>query len=199
MKKFLFVQLSQEILMLVVKTDCKNDITNSVGQELDSLTSSAGYSQIIDKPTHVVNNSVSCIDLIFCTNTNIIFKHGVDVSIFEKCHHNIIFGKIEISVPLPPAYVREVWDYSKANVKKAISSFNWNKAFENLSIDAKVELFNETLLNIFRHYIPNKKIKCDYHQSPWMNDNIKRKLKQRTKLIKYFYKNDQINVTMIKY
>ena len=25
-----------------------------------------------------------------------------------------------------------------------------------------------------------------------MNDNIKRKLKQRTKLIKYFYKNDQI-------
>ena len=161
MKKFLFVQLSQEILMLVVKTDCKNDITNSVGQELDSLTSSAGYSQIIDKPTHVVNSSMSCIDLIFCTNTNIIFKHGVDVSIFEKCHHNIIFGKIEISVPLPPAYVREVWDYSKANaenIKKAISSFNWNKAFENLSIDAKVELLNETFLNIFRNYIPNKKL-----------------------------------------
>ena len=195
MKKFLFVQLSQEILMLVVKTDCKNDITNSVGQELDSLTSSAGYSQIIDKPTHVVNNSVSCIDFIFCTNTNIIFKHGVDVSIFEKCHHNIIFGKIEISVPLPPAYVREVWDYSKANaenIKKAISSFNWNKAFENLSIDAKVELLNETLLNILRNYIPNKKIKWDYHQPPWMNDNIKRKLKQRTKLIKYFCKNGQL-------
>ena len=36
----------------------KNDITNSLGQELDSLTSSAGYSQIIDKPTHIVNNSM---------------------------------------------------------------------------------------------------------------------------------------------
>ena len=44
----------------------KNDITNSVGQELDSLTSSAGYSQIIDKATHIVNNSMSCIDFIFC-------------------------------------------------------------------------------------------------------------------------------------
>ena len=95
----------------------KNDITNSLGQELDSLTSSAGYSQIIDKPTHIVNNSMSCIDLIFYTNTNAISKHGVDVSIFEKCHHNVIFGKIDIRVPLPPAYVREVWDYSKANAE----------------------------------------------------------------------------------
>ena len=42
----------------------KNDITNSTGQEIDSLTSSAGYKQIIDKHTHVINNSMSCIDLI---------------------------------------------------------------------------------------------------------------------------------------
>ena len=93
----------------------KNDITNSVGQELDSLISSTGYSQIVDKATHIVNNSMSCIDLIFCTNTNVTCKHGVDTSIFEKYHHNIIFGKIDICVPLPPAYLREVWDYSKAN------------------------------------------------------------------------------------
>ena len=66
------------------------------------------------------------------------------------------------------------------------------KHFENLSIDAKIELLNGTLLNIFRNYIPNKKIKCDYRQPPCMNDNIKRKLKQRTKLIKYFCKNGQL-------
>ena len=48
-------------------------------------------------------------------------------------------------------------------------------------IDAKLELLNETLLNIFRNYIPNEKIKCHYHQPPSMNENIKRKLKQRTK------------------
>ena len=90
----------------------------------------------------------------------VISKHGADVSIFEKCHHNIIFGRTDIRVPLPPAYVQEVWDCSKANgknIKKSISSFNWNKAFKNHSIDAKVELLNETLLNIYRNYIPNKK------------------------------------------
>ena len=75
---------------------------------------------------------MSCIDLIFYTNTNVISKHGVDVSVFEKCHHNIIFGKIDIRVPVPPVKIRKVWDYSKANaenIKNAISSFNWNEAF----------------------------------------------------------------------
>ena len=46
----------------------KNDITNYQGQELDLLTLSSGYNQIIDKPTHLINTSMSCIDLIFCTN-----------------------------------------------------------------------------------------------------------------------------------
>ena len=172
----------------------KNDITNLTGEEIDTLTSSAGYAQIIDKPTHILNNSMSCIDLIFCTNKNIISNHGVDVSIFDKCHHNIIFGKIDILVPLPPIFVREVWDYSKANVehiKKAISNFNWHNAFKDLSVDEKVVLLNETLLNIFRNYLPNKKIKCDYRQPPWMTDKIKTLLREIYKIRKMFYKNGQ--------
>ena len=105
----------------------KNNTTNLTGQEIDSLTSSAGYKQIIDKPTHVIDNSMSCIDLIFCTDQNAISNYGIDVSMFKKCHHNIIHGKIDIHVPLPPAYVCDVWDYNKANIeniKKAISNFN---------------------------------------------------------------------------
>ena len=51
---------------------CNNDITNANGRVLDTLTSSAGYKQIINKSTHTVNNSFFCIDLIFCNNLNII-------------------------------------------------------------------------------------------------------------------------------
>ena len=36
---------------------------------------------------------------------------------FKKCRHNIIHGKIDIRVPLPLVYVREVWDYNKAIVE----------------------------------------------------------------------------------
>ena len=58
---------------------------------------------------------MSWIDLIFCTNQNVISKHRVDVLIFGKCHNNIIYGKINIRVPLPTIYVHEVWDYSETN------------------------------------------------------------------------------------
>ena len=68
---FLFVQLSQENSFNACSSDWwKNDITNSVDEELDSLPSSAGYSLIIDKPTHIVNKSMSSINLIFCSYTN---------------------------------------------------------------------------------------------------------------------------------
>ena len=34
-----------------------------------------------------------------------------------QCHHNIIFGKVNNLVPLPPVYIREVSNYSQANVE----------------------------------------------------------------------------------
>ena len=104
------------------------------------------------------------------------------------------YGKINIRIHLPPSYVCEASDYSSANTKniqKAYQNFNWEKAFVNISVDRKFDLLNETLLNIFRNYIPNKKIKFNYCQPPWMNDNIKRCLKERSKLTKFFYKNGQ--------
>ena len=93
--------------------------------------------------------------------------------------------------------MREAWGYEKASIehiKKAISNFDWNKAFENLSVDEKVDILNKTLLNIFRNYIPNKKFKCDYRQPPWMTDVIKKYLKEGCKLTKSFYKNGQRKV-----
>ena len=87
--------------------------------------------------------------------------------------HNIIYDKSDISVPLPPKYVREVWDYSKAgvqNIKKSIKDFNWGKTLESLSIVSKADLLNKILLNILRSYIPNKKNRCDYCQPRWMTN-----------------------------
>ena len=36
----------------------EKDITNAAEQDIDSLTSSAGYKQIIDRPIHLNNNSM---------------------------------------------------------------------------------------------------------------------------------------------
>ena len=86
------------------------DIDSKAGKELDTLTSTAGYTQLIDKPTHFFSGGCSCIDLIFCNKPELISEYGIDHSLFQTCHHNLIFGKINAKIPVPPAYSREVWD-----------------------------------------------------------------------------------------
>ena len=44
---------------------CNSDKRIRVDIELDNITTSAGYSQLITETTHFVNKTSSCIDLIF--------------------------------------------------------------------------------------------------------------------------------------
>ena len=76
------------------------------GRAIHSLTTSAGYIQLTDQHTHVINNSSSCIDLAFASNLNVIYNSGFELSLFDKCHHNLIFGELNFMVPLPPTYKR---------------------------------------------------------------------------------------------
>ena len=174
---------------------CRNwwagDVKTNAGKELDSLTSTAGHTQLIDKPTHFFSRGSSCIDLIFCNKPEIVSDCETDHSVFQTCHHNLIFAKISTNVSLPPNYSKEVWDYKNANVEgiqKSISLFNWHQAFENLSIHEKVGLLNKTLLNIFRKYISSKINKCNYKDPPWITKQIKTKLKNRSKITREYYR-----------
>ena len=44
-------------------------------------------------------------------------------------------------------------------------------------------LFNQTILNIFDNFIPNK-ILCDDRGPPWMNDRIKHLIKKKDAVFK---------------
>ena len=71
MMNFQSPQLSRAILMPVVQGGRKMILLTQLVKN-QSLKSSAGDKQIINKHTHIVNNSLSCIDPIFCTNQNVI-------------------------------------------------------------------------------------------------------------------------------
>ena len=50
---------------------------------LENTTSTADYNQIINKPTHFINVSSSCIDLIFASNTSYLTT-GIEQLIYDK-------------------------------------------------------------------------------------------------------------------
>ena len=62
-----------------------NDTTTAEGVQLDYLTSLYGMKQVITEPTHILENSSSCIDLIFSNQPNLI----MDSAVHPTLHSNV--------------------------------------------------------------------------------------------------------------
>ena len=80
---------------------------------------------------------------------------GDHPSLHSKCHHQVIYARLNLQIEYPPPYTREVWDYSKAQldlINKAIEHFDWKKLFSGQGIHNQVNLLNTAILNIFRNY-----------------------------------------------
>ena len=152
-----------------------NDTTTPEGAQLDSITSLYGMKQLISEPTHILQQSSSCIDLIFTNQPNIVMDSGVDSSLHPKCHHQIIYSKLNLKIEYPPPYIRKIWNYNRAEtdlINCAIENCDWPSLFLGKNVHQQVEIFNKTLLNIFHNYIPNKFILCDGKDPPWIYEEI---------------------------
>ena len=85
------------------------------GVLLNQLIESFSMTQLIDQPTHILTNSSSLIDLIITDQVDMFVDSGLLPSPHDKSHHEIIYGKLNLTAPLPPPYKRRVWDYNEAN------------------------------------------------------------------------------------
>ena len=56
----------------------KLDKENLEGREINIITHAAGYSQLLNQPTHITKDSLFCIDLIFTSNPNLVNSSGVE-------------------------------------------------------------------------------------------------------------------------
>ena len=89
--------------------------------------------------------------------------------------------------------------YHNGNVKainSAIESFNWEKAFNGKDIHTQVVLFNETLLNIFSNFVPNRTKTFTDSDPPWMTEDIKNKIKLNNNLYRQ-YKKHQTKISSL--
>ena len=68
---------------------------------------------------------------------------------------------------------------------------NWNFLFSHKNVHEQVVIFNQTLMNIFLNYIPNKLITVDDKDPPWMNEYFKRKIMDKKSACKSFNTNNK--------
>ena len=79
-------------------------MTSPEGTGIDSLTTVHGLQQILSELTHLLPNSLSCIDLIFTVQPNLAVDSGVHPSLHPNCHHQIIYCKFSLMIEYPPPY-----------------------------------------------------------------------------------------------
>ena len=51
--------------------------------------------------------------------------------------------------------------------------------FNNKSVHKQVSIFNETLMNIFSNFTPNKLVTFDDSDPSWMNEFVKSEIKTK--------------------
>ena len=101
---------------------------------------------MIGQPKYIMNDKSSCIDLLCTTNSKLLCDVGVQETIYDKCHHNIIYGSLNLIIPLLPPYYREVWDYKNTDavcIQREISLVNWNDLF---TVDEKTKKSQQHLI-----------------------------------------------------
>ena len=79
-------------------------------------------------------------------------------------------------------YQKLIWDYKKAdlkNIREVFDLVNWERRFGQKDINVQVAPFNETILNVFRDYVPNKYITVEDKDPVLMNETIKSKLQAK--------------------
>ena len=92
------------------------DKTNDEGTRTDSVTSEFGLEQLIHEPTNITRERSSSTNLIFVSQPNLVLESGVQSSLHQNCHHQIVFARFNLKVVFLPLCGHEVWHFQKANV-----------------------------------------------------------------------------------
>ena len=89
-----------------------NDLTTYEGSKIDDVIvckcNDDGLQQIFKELTHFIGDSLSCIDLIFTIQPNLVMESGVHSSLHANCHHHIEFAKFSLKIHYPPPYEQDV-------------------------------------------------------------------------------------------
>ena len=160
----------------------EDDAENPEGTALDELIETNDLYQLINEPTNIRDESMTCIDLIITDQPNFFVESGVHPSLDDHCQHQIIFGKLNLSIPAPPPYRRTIWDYSKAETNKirdVIYSIDWSSLFSGQGSNGMVDIFTDTLFSVFSSHIPNKVITCNDKDPPWITPELKTAIRRK--------------------
>ena len=177
-----------------------NEITETTeGKIISDFMLLNGLEEVINEPTHFPRGDIAtCIDLIFTSQRCAFVDSGTLPSPDPACKHQIIYGKLNYSVPCPPPYKRKLWDYNLADIheiRRHLKNTNWEQILANKSPDEMVDFFNKVFLNTMNKLIPYKDVTINERDAPWVTPEVKSALRRNARSYKRWVKNGRNPIT----
>ncbi|XP_063951767.1 uncharacterized protein LOC135153244 [Lytechinus pictus] len=152
--------------------------TNADAKNFKDLLESAGLSQRISQPTHIKGHT---LDLVIMRDNDHSIRDIVVTQTLPSDHSAIIFS-LPFVRPSPTSNVIHARMLRELDIDQfkldIIESFEAVTNLEEMEIDQKVHVFNDSLASNLDRHAPNKKRKVRVRPyAPWYNDAI-RKAKQ---------------------
>ena len=125
---------------------------------------------------NILENSPSCINLVFTSQPNLVVDSGVLPSLHPNAIIKVFMQNLTWKFIFPQITNEKYGITDKGTTeltRTAVHEFNWQRAFSNLNIHERVSFFNKTILNIALNFIPHETVICDDRDPPSINILIK--------------------------
>ena len=92
--------------------------------------------------------------------------------------------------------MRKFWHFDRArenSIRAAVIQYPWEISLGNRNPNRQVDILNETILNIMSNFVPNEVRTVNPREPEWMNTNIKKLLRKKSKVFKKYKNNGYKN------
>lgn len=160
----------------------ESDQTNHEGRSLYNFFRAHNYYQIINEPTRIVNDTKTCIDLIFTNNKLLFTECGVRSKLHDLCDHLPIYGNVHCNTNKKPCFKRFVWNYKRGDYdrfRQMLLNANWNQCYRHTDIDKITSEWTKLFLSIAESCIPHYEVTIRPRDKTFMNSTIRRLMRER--------------------
>ena len=161
-------------------------------RKITELCHQYNLSQLINEPTNFTESSSSVIDLILVSNLLSVDISGVGEPFLMQDirYHCPVFCIFKFKRHVVKPFRREIWMYEQGNYdsfRQKVYDFDWKSIRDN-DVNLYARTFTDNLLNIAEECIPTKDVTIRPCDLPWLNNNIRKLMRQRNRLYKKYKK-----------
>lgn len=159
-------------------------------QRFHLLLNAYNLVQLINEPTRRGACSATLIDMILCSDADMVEDSEVDHA-FHVSDHFLIKCKMKLEIFKPKPFLKTCRDYrhfDQAAFCRDLQNVPFNDVFYLPTVDQKVSTFNYYITELFNLHAPQKTFRITKKPAPWLTENIKLCMSLRDKALSKYRK-----------